>query len=70
MSDLVLIFEGSNTESQILKHQLDTAGIQSLIKSEAKSAAIAGFGSFGSSQVYVGPGDHEKAAEIVKTFQS
>ena len=69
MGDLVLIFEGSSTESQILKHQLDAVGIQCLLKSEAKSAAIAGFGSFGLYQVYVGPNDHEKAAEVVKTFQ-
>lgn len=70
MSDLILIFEGTDSESQILKHQLEAVGIQSLLKSEIKSAAIAGFGSFGSSKVYISPNDEEKASEVVKTFQA
>lgn len=70
MSDLILIFEGTDSESQILKHQLEAAGIPSMSKSEANSAAIAGFGSFASSKVYVSSDNHGKASEIVKTFQA
>ena len=70
MNDLLLIFEGSNTESEILKHQLEAVGIQSLLKSEVNSANIAGFGSFGSSKVYVSPDNREEASQIAKSFQS
>ncbi|MCE7995604.1 MAG: hypothetical protein HEP71_26735 [Roseivirga sp.] len=70
MSDLILIFQGTDTESQILKHQLQAKGIESLIKSEANSAAIAGFGAFGLSKVYISSGDQELATEVAKTFQA
>lgn len=70
MSELVLIFEGTDTEAGILKNLLEGANIPSLLKSAVNSAAIAGFGSVGSCAVYISPGDTDKAAEIVNQFKT
>lgn len=70
MSELVLIFEGTDIEAGILKNLLEGADIQSLLKSETKSAAIAGFGSIGSCALYISQGDSDIATKIVQEFKS
>lgn len=70
MSELLLIFEGTNIEAEILKNQLEAADIQALLKSETNSAAIAGFGSIGSCAVYITRGNSDKATAIVEEFKS
>lgn len=68
MKDLLLIFEGSDTEVQILKHKLQDAEIPAFLKNESKSASIAGFGSLGSCRVFVNPTDAESAKAIVQNL--
>ncbi len=70
MDNLILIYSGSDSEAGILKHQLDAAGIPSMLKSEVNAGHIAGFGAFGSCKVYINPDDQEQASEIVETFQA
>jgi len=70
MSELVLIFKGSDFESQILKSQLEDAGVKALLKSQTNSAAIAGFGSIAASSVYINQGDSENAAQVIEAFKA
>lgn len=71
MSELVLLFEGTDIEAGILKNQLETVNIGAMLKSETKAAASAGFGSVGSScAVYVLQGEKDKAVEILEDFKT
>ena len=66
-----MVFEGSNTEAQILKHKLQDVDILALLKNDARGAATAGFGSVsvGSSKVFVNPEDAEKAKVIAEKIK-
>ncbi|OEK04953.1 DUF2007 domain-containing protein [Roseivirga misakiensis] len=70
MSELKLIYEGTDIESQILKSQLAEAGINSLLRSEANDGRIAGFGTFGSSRLFISEIDTKNAMEIVALFKT
>ncbi len=70
MSELTLVFEGSNIQSDILKGLLEDANIGVFIKNNSESARTAGFGHFGSTEVYIRQADLEGAREIVQEFKS
>ncbi len=70
MKDLSLVYTGSDFESDIIKSQLESVGIPSLLKSENQAAASAGFGASGFCRVYVNPEDLTAAEKIVKEFEA
>ncbi len=70
MKDLSLAYTGSDFESDIIKSQLESVGILSLLKSENQAAATAGFGGTGFCRVYVNPEDLAAAGQIVKAFEA
>lgn len=70
MDGLTLIFEGTDFESKILKDQLESVGVQALLKSDTNAALVSGFGPTGTGKLFISPGDSEKAASIVQEFKS
>lgn len=70
MSELILIFEGSDLESSILRSQLEEEKIGVIVKSDANAGRIAGFGAVGATGVYVMQDSLAKASEIVTAFKA
>ncbi|MFY0592328.1 putative signal transducing protein [Roseivirga sp.] len=70
MSDLKLIYEGTDFESQILKAQLEDVGIKALLRSEANDGNIAGFGTAGSCRLFINELDLEPAQTVIEVFKT
>ncbi len=70
-NDLVLLFTGSEIDTNILKEFLEDNQIASLIKNEMSSGKAAGFGGgfYGAeTHLYVSEKDNDKAKDILKEF--
>ncbi|MCD4834188.1 MAG: DUF2007 domain-containing protein [Bacteroidales bacterium] len=70
-NDLVLLFTGSEIDTNILKEFLEDNQIASLIKNEMNSGKAAGFGGgfYGAeTHLYISEKDNNKAKDILNEF--